>query len=212
MKEPIKTEFSEMKQVFPDIEEDEAARPRNRMVFEDHRTETETMANPEEHPGEDQPDESAEEFIPNIPQRSPNILEHIYLLNAEREQLEEQIKKIEEDVNYLYHVAYDQGARKVGNYKLERRENTRRILNVEKFRAAYPDIFDRYKSVTATAMEKEIGKEKFQQEMQEKYPTEFDAAAKVTIADIKDELPKPQIDEVCDAKITVKYKITRNDS
>ena len=210
MKEPTKTEFSEKKHLFPDIDDTETARPQNRMNFEDHRTAPVTTVNTEEQIEEVQTEKSPEEYILNIPKKSTNILEHIYLLNTEREQLQEQIRRIDEDVKYLYRAAYDQGARKIGSYELKRKERSTRSLNVDKFRTTYPEIFEQHKKVSASAIEKAIGKEEFQREMKESHPEEYDAVAKVTITDIQKELPKMLIDEVCDWKKSVSFDITRN--
>ncbi|MBT8508691.1 hypothetical protein AZH53_09770 [Methanomicrobiaceae archaeon CYW5] len=210
MKEPTAPEFSEIKHLFPDIDDTKTARTQNRMNFEDYRRSSVITANLEEHPEEAQTDEPAEVRILNIPQKSTNILEHIYLLNTEREQLQEQIRKIDEDVKYLYRAAYDQGARKIGSYELKRKERSTRSLNVDKFRTTYPEIFEQHKKVSASAIEKAIGKEEFQRQMKESHPEEYDAVAKVTITDIQKELPKMLIDEVCDWKKSVSFDITRN--
>ena len=205
MNGPTNTNFSDNKEPLHGKIDDVVPTPAKRMVFQDHRqskTQKEDVQNePVAAP--------SEEYTLNIPLFSDNMLEQIYLLKEKRKQLEEQLRKIDDDVAYFYETAINQGISSAGNYTLHRKRKTIRSLDVDKFRVTYPEIFDKYKKVSASSIERAIGKEIFQREMKEYHPDEYSAVAKITISDIKKELPDDLITKVCTITTSVSYDIEK---
>lgn len=205
MKSPINTNFSGNKESLHAETDDSTPSPAKRMVFHDHRQ----PKKPNEEIQKEPEEIHSEEYSLHIPQFSDNLLEQIYLLKEKRKQLEDQLRKIDDDVAKLYDIVIEQRISSAGNYTLHRKESSRRSLNVEKFRITYPEIFDKCKKASASSIEKAIGKEAFQREMQENHPDEYSAVAKVTISDIKKELPDDVITKVCTVTTSVSYDIEK---
>ena len=205
MKGPINANFSANKEPLHGITDDAIQSPTKRMVFQDYRQSKKPKEDIQKEPAES----NSEEYTLNIPQFSDNMLEQIYLLKEKRKQLEEQLRKIDADVKYLNETAFEQGISSAGNYTLHRKEKSIRSLNVDKFRVTYPEIFDKCKKATASSLERAIGKEDFHREMKVNHPDEYSAVARVTISDIKKELPDDLITKVCTIKTSISYDIEK---
>lgn len=207
MKDAINANFSDNKEPLHGIKNNDVSSPANRMVFRDHRHPKKPKEDIQKEPVE----ANSEEYTLKCPQYSDNMLEQIYLLKEKRKQLEDLLRKINHDVDFLNETAFEQGISSAGNYTLHRKEKSRRSLDVDKFRVTYPEIFDKYKKATASSLERAIGKEDFHREMKENHPDEYSAVARVTISDIKKELPDDAITKVCTITTTVSYDIEKKD-